>query len=86
MWNLRHVSASIRTDTGIDEQRQLPTTPSMRVAPSRRACRALLLVALLVVLPITCSIYTLTAPSVSLLRHWSAMESWQCLQGSSPCP
>jgi hypothetical protein len=45
----------------------------------------LLLVALLTLLPITCSLYTLTAPSVSLLRHVSAMNSQPCSQGADGC-
>jgi hypothetical protein len=89
MWNLRHVFVSTHTDTGVNAAYQSPVAGASRVAHTRRPRAlpraAILLIALLTVLPIACSLYTLTAPSVSLLRQGSAMGGQQCPQETSGC-
>ena len=89
MWNLRHVIVSTHMDNGVNAAHQSPAASATRVARIRRPRTllrmAILLIALLTVLPIACSLYTITAPSVSLLRQGSAMDSQQYPQGASDC-
>jgi hypothetical protein len=45
----------------------------------------LVILALVTLLPLACALYTITAPSVSLLQRFSAMESQQCSQEADSC-
>ena len=89
MWNLRHVSVLTTTDTGNPALHETPATSATREARIRRPCPvlrwALVLIALLIVLPIACAAYTLTAPAVSMLRRSSDMDTQQCPQGADAC-
>jgi hypothetical protein len=92
MWNLRHVSVVTTTATGTPALHVTAATSAIsatRVAPMRRRRpvlrTALVLIALLTVLPFACAAYTLTAPSVGLLPRLSVMNSQQCPQGTGEC-
>lgn len=86
MWNLRHMSISTHTDDGNDARHAFASPSATRATSPGRGLRGVLLVvALLTVLPIACAAYTLTAPSVSLLRQGSAMDGQQCQQETSGC-
>jgi len=89
MWNLRHASVSTSTDTAIAARRSSPAMNTPHTAPGRRPGQilhvALVVIAVVTLLPLACVLSTITAPAVSFLPSVSAMDSQQCPQGTDDC-